>query len=116
MSKTWVKPLALGVVVGAIAATGLGFGAGGWMTASKAEVVANEQAQAEVSAALLPICLGLADQDSQRVAKVDGIRSAPPYQRLDVVNSTGWTTMPGTEGADRRVARACVDALLGEKG
>jgi len=114
--KIWVKPLAFGAVCGAIAAIGLGFGMGGWTTASKAEVIANEQSRAEVSAALLPICLDLSDQDIQRASKIDKIRSAPSYQRMDVVSSTGWTTMPGTEGPDRRVARACIDALLEETG
>jgi len=82
------------------------------MTASKAEVVANEQARAEVSAALLPICMELASRDDQRAAKIERIRSAPSYQRIDAIMTAGWTTMPGTEDSDRRVARACVDRLL----
>lgn len=109
---TWTKPVLAGVVVGAIGATVLGFTAGGWMTASKAEVVANETAQAEVSAALLPICVELASQDAQRKAKLEDIRAKPSYQRNEAIMTAGWTTMPGTESSDRRVASACVEKLL----
>ncbi|MDF1792833.1 MAG: hypothetical protein P1U88_13030 [Thalassobaculaceae bacterium] len=109
---TWIKPVLCGVVIGGIAATVLGFSTGGWITASKAEVVANEQANAEVAAALLPICVELASQDTQRSTKIEGIRSKPSYQRNEAIMDAGWTTMPGTEKSDRRVASVCVEKLL----
>jgi hypothetical protein len=109
---TWIKPVLFGVVIGAIVATALGFTTGGWMTASKAEVAANEQADAEVTAALLPICVELASRDSDRDAKLKAIAAKPSYQRNDAMIDSGWTTMPGTEKAERRVAAACADKLL----
>lgn len=109
---TWIKPVIFGVVIGAIVATTVGFTAGGWMTAGKAEVAANEQADAEVTAALLPICVELASQDSDRSAKIEAIRSKPSYQRTEAMNDSGWTTMPGTDKAERRVASACAEKLL----
>lgn len=109
---TWTKPVLFGAAIGAVAATILGFTAGGWVTESKAEVVANEQARAEVSEALLPICLELSKMDDERMAKIEKIRAKPSYQRTDELMSAGWTTMPGTETSDRRVATACLEALL----
>lgn len=109
---SWIKPVIFGVVIGAIVATIVGFTAGGWMTAGKAEVAANEQADAEVTAALLPICVELASRDSNRSAKIEEIRSKPSYQRTEAMNDSGWTTMPGTDKAERRVASACAEQLL----
>lgn len=109
---TWIKPVLFGVVIGGIGAVALGFTTGGWMTAGKAEVTANEQARAEVAAALLPICLELASQDNRRDTKIEGIRSKPSYQRNEAIMDAGWTTMPGTETSDRRVASVCVEKLL----
>lgn len=109
---TWIKPLLFGAAIGAVVATVAGFATGFWMTTSKAQVVANEQATAEVSAALLPICVELASRDNQRGSKIEDIRAKPSYQRNEAMMDTGWTTMPGTEDGDRRVASACVEKLL----
>lgn len=108
----WTKPAVFGVVVGAFCATVLGFATGFWMTTSKAEVMANEQADAAVSEALLPICVELAGRDTARSEKIEDIRDEPSYQRNEAIMDTGWTTMPGAEEADRRVASACVERLL----
>ena len=110
--SAWTKPVILGVFIGAAGAIGLGFGMGGWVTTSKATVVANQQARSEVSAALLPICLDLSAKDSERASKIEKIKAAPIYQRNEALLSTGWATMPGTTSSDSRVARECADALM----
>ena len=111
-STTWIKPALFGAVIGAICVTVIGFSTDFWVTTSKAEVMANEQSDAAVSQVLLPICVELASRDSDRGDKIEAIRAKPSYQRNEAIMNAGWTTMPGAEQGDRRVASACVASLL----
>ncbi|MEO3414945.1 hypothetical protein AAFO92_09840 [Roseovarius sp. CAU 1744] len=64
-----------------------------------------------VIAALLPVCLDMSRNDSDRVAKLTTIREASTYKQRDAVISAGWATMPGSETPNRDLAQACLAAL-----
>ena len=107
----WPKPGIYGALVGAAFVGIFGFSWGGWMTASSAEEMANNMAQEEVIAALVPVCLDMSRTDNQRVAKVATIRQATSFKRSVAVMETGRPTMTGKEGPNRDMAQACVDGL-----
>ena len=112
----WIQPGGYGALVGAIAVSVIGFSWGGWVTGDSAERMASERAEASVVSALVPMCLESAKQDADRAEKLVMIADAPTYRRRDVLMKTGWATMPGMDGPDRKVAEACVASLELDEG
>lgn len=108
----WLKPALLGACAGGVALAVVGFSWGGWMTGSKADLLASQRAQAEVTAALTPVCVANSAADPDRAGKMAKIKEAANYRRTEIVMSTGWATMPGQESPDRSIAAACGDQLL----
>jgi pimeloyl-ACP methyl ester carboxylesterase len=107
----WLKPGTYGAVCGAIALAVVGFSWGGWVTASTARQRAEEQAKAEVIAALVPICLEQSKKDPQLADRVAILKAASSWSRGDLVLKNGWATMPGTTAGDGWVAGACAEKL-----
>lgn len=107
----WLKPGLLGAACGAAALAIVGFSWAGWTTHATAEGHAEATARSAVTAALAPVCLERSQADPQRPARMAEIEEAPSYQRRNLVMDAGWATMPGSEGADRAVAEACLDRL-----
>lgn len=65
----------------------------------------------DVIAAMVPVCLDMAQTDPQREAKLEAIRDATIYKRRDVLMEAGWATVPGTESPNRDIAQACLATL-----
>ena len=107
----WLKPGIYGALTGAVFVGVVGFSWGGWMTGSGANKMASEMAQDEVIAALLPFCLDMSRTDNERMAKLATIREATTYKRRDAVMEAGWATVPGSDGPNRDLAKACIDGL-----
>jgi hypothetical protein len=107
----WLKPGVYGAVVGAIAVMVVGFSWGGWMTGGSADEMAADLAHDKVIAALVPICLGISQDDPDRLAKMATITEATTYKRRDAVMAAGWATVPGSEAPDRNLAQACIEVL-----
>lgn len=107
----WLKPGIYGALLGAAFVGIVGFSWGGWMTGGGAEKMANEMAQDEVIAALVPVCLDISRTDIERIAKLGTIREASSFKRRDAVMEAGWATMPGTDAPNREIAQACLAAL-----
>ena len=107
----WTKPGFYGAVIGAIVAPVVGFGWGDWTTSSNAETMAKSFAKTEVIRTLVPVCLEKFWSDPERVAKLDAIREATPFNKGKEVMKAGWATPPGTETPDRELAKACVEGL-----
>ena len=110
----WLKPGLFGAVVGAAALTVVGFAWGGWVTGSTAEKMASEQAQREVLAALVPICVEQSNQDPEVAQTLALLKDTSRYQRNDMLMKTGWATMPGSSDPDRDVASACMRVLAAQ--
>lgn len=107
----WFKPGLYGAAVGAVALAVVGFSAGGWMTASKASEMASNRAHLEVVAALVPICLEQSKHDPDVTETLAQLKSADSYRRGDMLMKAGWATMPGSDGPNSYVARACAAKL-----
>lgn len=107
----WLKPGIYGALLGAAFVGIVGFSWGGWMTSGGADKMASEMAQQEVIAALVPLCLEMSRTDNERIAKLATIREASSFKRRDAVMDAGWATMPGSDGPNRDLARACIEGL-----
>lgn len=110
----WTKPALWGGVVGAVAMAITGFTWGGWVTGSKAEVMASDQAKNAVVAALAPICVAQARNDPQSAVTMAKLKETSTYQRGPIVMDVGWATMPGSTEPNRAVANACMAELATE--
>jgi len=107
----WIKPGLYGALIGGVAVAILGFTWGGWVTGGTAHDQATAMARDEVVAAMVPVCLGMAERDPDRLETLATIRAATSYRRRDALMATGWATMPGTEAPSRDVAQAGLAAL-----
>ncbi len=108
---SWLKPGVYGAAIGAVALAVLGFSWGGWQTAGGAATRAQTASHDSVIAAMVPVCLDLAQSDPERSAKMETIRAASTYKQKDAVMSAGWATVPGAEKPDADIAKACLSAL-----
>ena len=73
--------------------------------------MASEQANIEVIAALVPICIDQSASDPQLAEKISLPKSANSCDRSDMVMKIGWVTMPGAADPNSQVARACVEKV-----
>lgn len=113
----WVKPMALGVVVGAIGLAIGGFSFLGWVTSDTLNKEITTAANEATTAALTPGCLGLAKADPTYTVKLEEIADAREYLRDDIVEDAGWANLPaGAIEPNPLVADACVLLLLADEG
>jgi hypothetical protein len=71
------------------------------------------QADAAVTAALVPICLAGEKADVARAKKLGELTAiTSSYEQTEFVMKTGWATFPGQADPNREVAQACASALL----
>jgi hypothetical protein len=117
----WLKPGVQGAVIGAALVGIGGFTWGGWVTDATARDRAMAMSRDDVVAAMVPVCLDIAQADPDRAAKLAVIRETVSYQRRGALMEAGWATVPGADAPDRDIAQAClasldVDASPGPRG
>ena len=113
VQRAWFKPGAWGLVVGSILTMIVGFSWGGWTTSSTSHQVAMKQADAAVTAALVPICLAGQKADVARAKKLGELTAiTSSWEQTEFVMKTGWATFPGQAEPNREVAEACASAVL----
>ncbi|MEL6285411.1 MAG: hypothetical protein AAFQ18_04310 [Pseudomonadota bacterium] len=110
-SPEWLKPGLYGAVIGAAVVGIVGFNWGGWVTGGTAHDRAMAMSHDDVVAAMVPVCLDMAQADPQRAAKLAAIRETQKYKRRDALMEAGWATMPGAEAPNRDIAQACLASL-----
>ncbi len=109
---TWLKPATFGAGFGAVAVAIAGFSWGGWVTAPKAKLMADDQAQEQLMAALVPICVFNANADPSATGVITEMKDASSYKRSEVLVGTGWATMPGADAPNEKLAKACALELI----
>ena len=113
MQRVSIKAGVWGAVVGSILTMIVGFGWGGWTTSSAAQQAAMKQADAAVTAALVPICVAGEKADAVRAKKLGELTAiTSSWEQTEYVMKTGWATFPGQAEPNRSVAEACASALL----
>jgi hypothetical protein len=111
-----IKPALWGAVAGAIAMTTVGFWGMGWSTSSNAALMAKEQSDAAVVTAFVPYCVAMAEHDPD-AAKLTKFRAEEESdKRSQIVQDSGWATMPGSASPDYALANACSTKLADVKG
>jgi hypothetical protein len=98
-------------VASGVLTMGVGFGWGGWVTASTARQTAEAMAREAVVQRLAPICVVQSGQDPAKGQKLVTLKDESAWQRGEYVGTQGWATMPGEREPDRKVAEACAVLL-----
>ena len=96
-----------GLIVGGIVSMIIGFGWGGWTTASTTTTM-NEEA---VLASHAAICVAQFMKDTSHQEKLKQLGEIDSWSRAEFVEKGGWDKMPGQEKSDYFVSRACADGL-----
>ena len=113
VQRAWLKPGVWGVVIGSILTMIVGFNWGGWTTSGTALQVSMKQADAAVTAALVPICLAGEKADVARAKKLGELTAiTSSWEQTEYVMKTGWATFPGQTDPNREVAEACAAGVL----
>ena len=97
---------------GCVAATlALGFGPGGWVTASHAgaqAAKAAEQARYELAAA---VCVEEFMAAADAKARLASLHELSWYARSEKISESGWATMPDRKAPNTQVAIMCATQL-----
>jgi hypothetical protein len=96
-----------GLAIGAAIAMIIGFGWGGWSTASTTKKI-TENAILESRTA---ICVAQFMTDSGNADNLVEFEKIENWKRYELVEKGGWDKMPGQEEASYGVARACADGI-----
>ena len=108
---TNTKPWIQGAVAGAIVLAIVGFSWGGWVTGGTAAKNSASASHDAVVAALAPICVERFRAQPDAVVKADALIKSSSWERGNLVEKSGFATMPGAKSADADVARACAAIL-----
>lgn len=108
---TNTKPWIQGAVVGAIVLAIVGFSWGGWVTGGTAAKNSATASRDAVVAALAPICVERFRAQPDAVVKADALVKTSSWERGNIVEKSGFATMPGSKTTDSDVARACAEIL-----
>ena len=105
-----LKPALWGAVGGAIALAITGFTWGGWVTGSKAEVLARQQVQAALVEVLTPICVDKFNRAADSPARLVELKKiTSSWDRERFVKDNDWAKF-GKE-SNSRVVDACASEL-----
>ena len=107
------KPVAWGIVGGAILAAIVGFKWGGWVTGGTAETDAAQRATAAVVVALAPVCAERFQHAAEAPANLAVLKKTDSWSQGDFIEKGGWATFPGTNPPAQvtAVAKACASLL-----
>jgi hypothetical protein len=108
LSKATIVWICLAMIGGTML---VGFTWGGWVTGDTAQRAATTMANDAVVQRLSSICVAQYQQDPAKAEKRVEMMAASSYQRGNYVRDQGWSTMPGDEQSDTRVATACAKVL-----
>ena len=96
-----------GLVCGAIVAMIVGFGWGGWVTASTNQKMTDTAILASQAA----ICVAQYIKEPNSSEKLKEFAAIDSYKRSEFIEKGGWDKMPGQKEASYGVRNACVDGL-----
>ena len=96
-----------GLVCGAIVAMIIGFGWGGWVTASTNQKISDTAVLASQAA----ICVAQYIKEPNSQEKLKEFEAIDSYKRSEFIEKGGWDKMPGQKEAGYDVRNACVTGL-----
>lgn len=109
---TGIKSMAWGVVLGAVATMTVGFTWMGWTLGHTTTRLVAEGKESAVVAALTPFCVASYMKQPDAAEKLALLRAdTSEYTQRDIIEKSGFATLPGNTEATSGVASACVTAL-----
>jgi hypothetical protein len=102
-----VKYGSWGVICGAVLATIVGFGWGGWTTSGSS----HEQTSKAVVASQAAVCVAQFTKQPDQAKKLKDFEEASSWTRAEFIEKGGWDKMPGQEKSSDGVSRACAAGL-----
>lgn len=96
-----------GLVCGAVVAMIIGFGWGGWVTASTSQ----KSSETAVLASQAAICVAQYVKEPNSQERLKEFEAIDSYKRYEFIEKGGWNKMPGQKEASFGVANACVTGL-----
>jgi hypothetical protein len=108
----WIKPMAWGVVLGAVGIMIVGFSWMGWTLSHTTTRLVAEGSEAAVVAALTPFCVSSYLKQPDAAKNLALLRAdTSSYTQRDLIEKAGFATMPGKTEPSSGVAAACANAL-----
>lgn len=99
-------------LMAAIATMVVGFGWGGWVTASTSQAAAIESGDEARGELASTICVERFNSAPDAAAKLVALKAiTDSYKRQQFIEEGGWATMPGQKSSGRRAAAGCATAL-----
>jgi hypothetical protein len=96
-----------GLICGAVVAMIIGFGWGGWVTASTTQKISDTAVLASQAA----ICVAQYVKEPNSQEKLKEFEAVDSYKRSEFIEKGSWDKMPGQEKASYGVASACAEGL-----
>ena len=96
-----------GLILGAGAATIIGFNWGGWTTRGSSQ----QMTDAALLAARAAICVAQFNRGPNEQQRLKDLKEVKSWDRATAIEKGGWDKMPGEEKANDAVARACAEGL-----
>jgi len=109
--RDYVKPGLWGAAAGAFAMVMVGFWGMGWTTSGTAEQMAGQRADSAVVGALVPFCVAKAEQEASSANLAKFRAEDVSYKRSQIVQDSGWATMPGSTSTNYALATSCSEKL-----
>jgi hypothetical protein len=94
-----------GLIFGAVIAMIIGFGWGGWTSATTTQKMSQEAVLASQAA----ICVAQFIKQPNYEEKLKELKELDSWKRSEFIEKGGWDKMPGQEKAGLFVSQACAD-------
>ena len=115
-SYAWLKPGIWGAVIGAAGIMILGFWEFGWVLGSKADLMARDQANTAVAAALAPVCAAKFFAQPDAPGKLADLKQlTSDYAQRDFIEKGGWAKVIGPTGSSYQLEAECAKRILAAK-
>jgi hypothetical protein len=111
MNENTLKGLVGGIVLGALAATGLTIGTGWAVVKGTAEAQAVDASNDALVEAYSDICVARYQAEPNRAQHDEALAKLEVYKQRDYVRQYGWSIMPGQSDPFRDSTDRCVEKL-----
>ena len=97
----------VGLVIGAVLATIIGFTKAGWQT----RISSKEITDAALLSTRAAICVAQFTKDPDYETNLKELEGTPSFERHKLIDQGGWNKMPGENRPSKTVSQACADGL-----
>jgi len=114
MNENTLKGLVGGIVLGALAATGLTIGTGWAVVKGTADARAVDASNAALVEGYADICAARYEAEPNRAQHEEALKKLEVYKQRDYVRQYGWSVMLGQSNPFRDTTDRCVEKITAE--